>query len=248
MPGNQQPIFSRVGDIQGGVFANAAAADYTGQATNNYVVFVADNTNGGFVQRLRFKANGTNVATVARIYVNNGNGQYATICSTPGTPTVANSSGGSLPNATYFARVQAFDAVGAPTAWSSNSAGVAVAGGALTVGWTAVANAYAYRVLVGVTGAQEHATFTSTSNTVTVTSIDHLVNTSIIDYGAQQTIYNNYLIGECSLPATTTSTTSATAEIEYPLNIALPPGYRILVGLGAAVVGGWWITAIGGKY
>lgn len=49
-----------------------AAADYTGASANNVLVFTANATNGGFVQRLRFKAIGTNTASVARIYINNG--------------------------------------------------------------------------------------------------------------------------------------------------------------------------------
>jgi hypothetical protein len=54
-----------------------AAADYDGTSVNNALVFTAG-ADGAFVQRLRFVAKGTNVATVARVYVNNG-----------GDPTVA---------------------------------------------------------------------------------------------------------------------------------------------------------------
>jgi hypothetical protein len=49
-----------------------AAGDYTGVSVNNKQVFKADATNGSYVQRLRLKALGTNVASVARIYLNNG--------------------------------------------------------------------------------------------------------------------------------------------------------------------------------
>lgn len=78
MPGNSDPIYSRIGDVSSnGTTGMAptlttAAADYTGAGANNALVFTADATNGGFVQRLRFKAIGTNTATVARIYLNNG--------------------------------------------------------------------------------------------------------------------------------------------------------------------------------
>lgn len=74
MAGNTTPIYSKVGAIGGigGTTLTTAAADYTGVSTNNKSFFTADATNGGFVQRLRFKAIGTNVATVARIYINNG--------------------------------------------------------------------------------------------------------------------------------------------------------------------------------
>lgn len=77
MAGNITPIFSASGDVSsnGSTGMNptltTAAADYTGASTNNKVVYTAG-ANGGFIQRLRFKAIGTNIASVARIYINNG--------------------------------------------------------------------------------------------------------------------------------------------------------------------------------
>jgi len=62
------------------------------------------------------------------------------------------------------------------------------------------------------------------------------------------TASNNSFFGEVSLPATTGVTTTATVEVDYPLNVALDPSFRIYVGLGATVVGGWVITPVGGKY
>jgi hypothetical protein len=49
----------------------SAANDFTGAGANNALVFTAG-ASGSLVKRLRFKAAGTNVATVARIFVNNG--------------------------------------------------------------------------------------------------------------------------------------------------------------------------------
>lgn len=78
MPGNNDPIYSRIGDVTADgttVFPTAmvtATGDYTGAATQHVKVFTADATNGGFIQRLRFKATGTNIASVVRIYLNNG--------------------------------------------------------------------------------------------------------------------------------------------------------------------------------
>ena len=149
MAGNQSPIFSRVatfGYSPNGVQGTATSGsyglvtDYLGTQTNNAVIFTADATNGGYVQRLRFKAAGTNAASVARIYMNNG--------------------------------------------------------------------------------------------------------------GAVATANNNYFYGEISLPATTASTSSATADIDYPINSAIPPSYKILVGISAAsaLASGWLITAIAGSY
>lgn len=70
---NNQPIFSRIGDIQWSG-ASASAANTTRDMTTGttYSVFTADSTSGGYVQRIRFRPLGTNVATVARIWINNG--------------------------------------------------------------------------------------------------------------------------------------------------------------------------------
>jgi len=70
---NNQPIFSKIGDIQWSG-ASASAANTTKDMTTGttYSVFTADATNGGYVQRIRFRPLGTNAATVARIWINNG--------------------------------------------------------------------------------------------------------------------------------------------------------------------------------
>jgi len=74
MPGNQAPIFSKVGDIQ---WANGTVATANtlkdGTGASVVVAFTSDATNGGWVERIRFKAAGTNIATVARVWINNGN-------------------------------------------------------------------------------------------------------------------------------------------------------------------------------
>lgn len=78
MPGNTEPIFSKVGDVSKDASTGmaptltTAAADYDGTGANNALCFTADSVNGGFIQRLRFKAKGTNVASLARIFINNG--------------------------------------------------------------------------------------------------------------------------------------------------------------------------------
>jgi hypothetical protein len=73
MPGNVQPIYTRVPDIQWGS-STVSAANTTTDLTSGtiYPIFTADTTNGGFVQRIRFRALGTNVTTVARVWINNG--------------------------------------------------------------------------------------------------------------------------------------------------------------------------------
>jgi hypothetical protein len=141
---NKTPIYSIGGDNStdsGTTMASTfttAAADYTGAtATHNKLVFTAG-ANGSFVQRLRFKAIGTNTASVARVFINNG---------------------------------------------STNA-----------------------------------------------------------------TAANNVFYGEISLPATTAIATAATVEIDYPMNFALTPNFRIYVGLGTTVAAGWVCFAVAGEY
>jgi hypothetical protein len=62
------------------------------------------------------------------------------------------------------------------------------------------------------------------------------------------TATNNSFIGEISLPATTASAVAATVDIDCPLEFAIPAGWRIYIGLGAAVAAGWVGTVIGGDY
>jgi hypothetical protein len=70
MAANTVPIYSRLGDVQWGTIATAnTAKDGTGTVVT---VFTADATNGGRVEKIRFKALGTNIASVARVFINNG--------------------------------------------------------------------------------------------------------------------------------------------------------------------------------
>lgn len=147
MAANTAPIYAVVGDVSsndGTTMAptlTTAAADYTGASANNQLVFTADATNGGIVRGLFFAPLGTNTASVARIYLNNGS-----------------------------------------------------------------------------------------------------VNT---------TAGNNSYIGGYSLPATTATAVAAEPSFFYPFpngGVALPPGFRIFVGLGTTVAAGWRVTPVGGQY
>jgi len=139
MAANTAPIFSGVGDIEWTTVQTAANTTYDGTLGTPAIVFSAS-IDGAFVQRIRFKASGSATATVARVFINNGQ--------------------------------------------STGSVG------------------------------------------------------------------NNVLFDEITLAATTAIQTAATAVYELPLNIALPPGYRILTTLGTvqSAGGGWYATAIGGSY
>lgn len=75
--GNVQPIWIAKGDLSnnGTTGMNQgitlAANDYTGVSANNSLVFTAG-ADGARLERLKFCSAGTNIQTVARIYVNNG--------------------------------------------------------------------------------------------------------------------------------------------------------------------------------
>ncbi len=77
MVANKQPIFTLTPNVatDGGTGMGAAilsaANDFTGAGANNALVFTAG-ADGAFIRRLHFKAIGTNVQTVARIFLNNG--------------------------------------------------------------------------------------------------------------------------------------------------------------------------------
>ena len=63
------------------------------------------------------------------------------------------------------------------------------------------------------------------------------------------TATNNTFFDEVALPITTANTAGITSPaIDVPMNIALEPGFRIYVGLGAAVGGGWTVTPFAGRY
>jgi hypothetical protein len=242
---NNNPIYSRLADVDGSAVITAAANDYTGYGLNNVPIFVADPTNGGFVQRIRFKALGTNVATVARIFINNGNLRYSTTLSgVSGTPTgTPSGTGGTLATGSYFAKIYAVDQYGGTTAASAETAAITVTGptGSITYNWTAVSGAASYIIVVGLATNQQIVTFTSTTNTYQQTTPGvPAIETDFLN--------NNYFYGEISLPATTSSVSAATVDIDYPMNFALAPGQSILVGLGSAVAAGWVCTTIAGKY
>lgn len=104
MAANTQPIYSKAANVsQDGAnvmnsAVTAAANDYTGAGANNSVFFTAG-ANGSFVSTIRFKPIGTNVASVARLFLNNGssasiasNNQFFGEVSLPATTAIATAS------------------------------------------------------------------------------------------------------------------------------------------------------------
>ena len=136
MAENTSPIYSRIPDVQWGQVDTAnTAKDGTGTVVT---VFTADATEGGRIEKVRVRVKGTNVATVLRLFINNG---------------------------------------------STNA-----------------------------------------------------------------TAANNVLFTEVTLPATTLSEAAALVEQEVPLNLSLPPGYKINAAIGTTVAAGYALTGVGGKY
>jgi hypothetical protein len=75
MPANTSPIFSAKGSMQWNpAVLNAAntAKDGTGTVATVFTGNTAGNAAGNFVQRLLARPLGTNVATVLRVFANNG--------------------------------------------------------------------------------------------------------------------------------------------------------------------------------
>lgn len=257
MPANINPIFSKSGIIEGGVVLTTAAADWTGQNINNKIIFQSNTANGGYLQRLRFKpviTTGTSTATVARIYINNGISNLASsISAVSGTPTgSASATGGTLLAGSYFAKIQAVDQYGVGTAMSTESAAVTVASGttnSIAWSWTAVTGALKYRVFVGPATNGQIIYFETVTNSYTQTTATIDPTTDIpLQGNPEDFLLQNFLYGELSLPGVTASATAATIELDYPMNIALPPGYHVVVGLGTTTSGGWQVTAVAGSY
>lgn len=80
------------------------------------------------------------------------------------------------------------------------------------------------------------------------TNVATVLRVFINNGGTNATAANNTLIAELSLPATTLSEVAAQPDFVLPLNLALPPGYKINCTLGTAVAAGYQASVIGGQY
>ncbi len=80
------------------------------------------------------------------------------------------------------------------------------------------------------------------------TNVATVLRVFINNGGANTTAANNALIAEMTLPATTLSEVAAQPDLVLPLNLALPPGYKINCTLGTAVAAGYQASVIGGQY
>jgi hypothetical protein len=77
MAANNTPIFSRIGELSNDSLTglpqsiNLAANDFTGVSANYALIHTAG-VEGTFVDYLRIKSRGTNVASALRVFINNG--------------------------------------------------------------------------------------------------------------------------------------------------------------------------------
>jgi hypothetical protein len=72
MPGNTAPIYSKAANASwnvNNILAANTAKDGTGAVE---LIWTADATNGGYLDSIRIEPKGTNVATVMRFFLNNG--------------------------------------------------------------------------------------------------------------------------------------------------------------------------------
>jgi hypothetical protein len=69
---NTSPIYSRLGDIQWIPAVTTANTSKDLTSGTIYLVFTADATNGGYVDKVVWQPDGSNVATAGRIWLNNG--------------------------------------------------------------------------------------------------------------------------------------------------------------------------------
>lgn len=72
MAANTAPIYSKSPNVDWGITILAANTTTDLTAGTSYLVWTADATNGGKLEKLKIRPLGTNVATVMRIWLNNG--------------------------------------------------------------------------------------------------------------------------------------------------------------------------------
>lgn len=69
---NTEPIYVGIPDIQWSSSAITTANTAKDGTGTTVLIFTADATNGSYVEKITFAPLGTNIQTVARIFVNNG--------------------------------------------------------------------------------------------------------------------------------------------------------------------------------
>jgi hypothetical protein len=80
----------------------------------------------------------------------------------------------------------------------------------------------------------------------TGTSVATVLRLFINNGGANNTPANNSLYMSISVPANTLSETAAAADINVPLSLTLPAGYKLLATIGTTVAAALAVTVNGG--
>jgi hypothetical protein len=80
----------------------------------------------------------------------------------------------------------------------------------------------------------------------TGTSVATVLRLFINNGGANSTPANNSLYQSISVPANTLSETAAAADINTPLSLTLPAGYKLLATIGTTVAAALAVTVNGG--
>jgi hypothetical protein len=80
------------------------------------------------------------------------------------------------------------------------------------------------------------------------TNVATVLRVFINNGGVTTAAANNSLIAEMTLAATTLTESAAQTPYELPLNIALPPNFKLLATLGTTVAAGYQVSALGGSY
>lgn len=80
------------------------------------------------------------------------------------------------------------------------------------------------------------------------TNVATVIRVWINNGSATTTAANNSLYLERTLASTTVSETAEQPDINLPLSIAIPSGYRIYATFGTAVAAGFHLTMVGGDY
>lgn len=80
------------------------------------------------------------------------------------------------------------------------------------------------------------------------TNIQTVMRVFINNGSATTTPANNALYMERTLSATTVSEIAELPDIIVPMNLSMPPGYRIYATFGTAVAAGFHLTGVGGDY
>ena len=82
MAGNNDPIYSRVGDIQNGQIASSGTVlGFTANTVQDgsgtlYPIWQAGSDNGGYLQKLAFQSVGSPAATVCRVFLSSITGAW----------------------------------------------------------------------------------------------------------------------------------------------------------------------------